>query len=229
MKLSMINQYEQLTDGQKMVLNKHMELVIRFNSIVNLTRIDEKEKALLLHIEDSLTGLKELNDSPDGLYGDLGSGGGYPGIPLAIASGRKTVLIDSRMKKMEAMKAIVDELELSDQISTYAGRAELLARSKAGEFSVLTARALAKVSVLLELASPLLKIGGHLICYKSQVEEEEYENALRVAELVGMNLITDRSFLLGEDYKRRIITFEKIRKSKVKLPRTEGAAQKNPL
>ena len=225
----MINQYEQLTDEQKMVLNKHMELVIRFNSIVNLTRIDEKEKALLLHIEDSLTGLKELNDSPDGLYGDLGSGGGYPGIPLAIASGRKTVLIDSRMKKMEAMKAIVEELGLSDQISTYAGRAELLSRSKAGEFSVLTARALAKVSVLLELASPLLKIGGHLICYKSQVDEEEYENALRVAELVGMNLITDRSFLLGEDYKRRIITFEKIRKSKVKLPRNEGAAQKNPL
>lgn len=225
----MVYQYEQLTDEQKKALEKHLELVIRFNSIVNLTRIDEREEALLLHIEDSLTGLKELNDSPSGLYGDLGSGGGYPGIPLAIASGRKTVLIDSRMKKMDAMKEIVEELGLSDQISTYAGRAELLARSQAAAFSVLTARALAKVSVLLELASPLLKMGGHLICYKSQVVEEEYENALRIADLVGMKLITDRSFLLGEDYTRRIITFEKTRKSKVKLPRNEGAAQKNPL
>ena len=154
-------------------MDKHLELVIEANKTTNLTRIDSIDEAMTLHVEDSLSGLPEMNAAIEGLYGDLGSGAGYPGIPLAIATGRKTLLIDARQKKMNILASIIQELELGDQIDVYAGRAELLAKTRSGEFSVLTARALSKLSVLLELASPLLRKSGSLICYKSHIDDEE--------------------------------------------------------
>ena len=212
-----------------MLVDKHLGLVMKANESVNLTRIHDKEEAMILHVEDSLTALPELNEAPKGLYGDMGSGAGYPGIPLAIATGRETLLVDARMKKMEAVKAMLEEMGLAGQINVFSGRAELLARKQPNAFSALTARALSKLGILLELASPLLFQGGHLICYKSHVEEGEYNHALEVANQVGMRLISDREFTLGENYQRRILVYEKKGNSKVKLPRQEGAAQKNPL
>lgn len=220
--------YEQLDASKKSLIDRHLELVIEANKTTNLTRIDSVDEAMTLHVEDSLSGLPEINDAISGLYGDLGSGAGYPGIPLAIATGRNTLLIDARQKKMNILTSIIKELGLENQIDVYAGRAELLAKTRSGEFSVLTARALSKLSVLLELASPLLKKNGSLICYKSHIDDEELKDVLRVQELVGMKLISDRSFNL-EEYERRIITFKKVGKAKVRLPRQEGLAQKQPL
>ena len=214
---------------QQELIKKHLDLVIKANQQVNLTRIDNPEEGLLLHVEDSLAGLQELNAAPEGLYGDLGSGAAYPGIPLAIATGRKTMLIDSRQKKMFVMNEIIEELGLSDQVSTFAGRAELLARTQAGHFAALSARALAKLSVLLELASPLLQDGGHLICYKAHVDEAEIADAKRVKDATGMTLVSDRSFQLDNTFSRRILVFEKTHEAAVELPRLEGQAQKNPL
>ena len=220
--------FQNLDEQQQALLMQHLELIIEANKTTNLTRITSIDEAMTLHIEDSLTALPEINEAPGGLYGDLGSGAGYPGIPLAVATGRQTVLVDSRKKKMDILNGILQEMQLDDYVTTFAGRAELLARSKGGAFSVLTARALSQLSVLLELASPLLKKGGRLICYKSHVDDEEYKNARRVEDLVGMHLVSDRSFdLQGND--RRILVFEKNSKPKVKLPRLEGEAQKNPL
>ena len=221
--------FETLSQDQQDLILRHLELVIDANEKVNLTRIDTIEEGMILHIEDSLIGLEELNAAPDGLYGDLGSGGGYPGIPLSIATGRQTTLIDSRQKKMVVLDSMIAELGLSNQVKTYAGRAELLARTQSKRYAALTARALAKLPVLMELASPLLKMNGHLICYKAQIEESELAHARRVQKVTGMKLIQDRSTLLGENFFRRIITFEKVSNPTVKLPRQEGQAQKNPL
>ena len=219
---------ETLPDSQQQLIRKHLELVIEANKTTNLTRIDTVGEAMILHVEDSLAGLEELNQAPEGVYGDMGSGGGFPGIPLAVTTGRHTVLIDARQKKMNIMKGIIEQLGLSDQIETYAGRAELLARSKPQSFAALSARALAKLPVLLELASPLLMHDGVLICYKANVDDTEFADALRVQELVGMKLISDRSFDL-EGFDRRILVFRKTSKPRVKLPRLEGQAQKQPL
>ena len=135
-------------------LDRYLELILEANKGINLTRIDSLEQARILHIEDSLSALTELSAAPEGLYGDLGSGGGFPGIPLAIASGRQTVLVDSVQKKMRALESVIAELGLSDQVSTYAGRIEDLSIERKAEFSVLTARALSRLDSLLELASP---------------------------------------------------------------------------
>ena len=221
--------FESLSSSQRQLIEEHLKLVIDANKQINLTRIDSYDEGMLLHVEDSLAGLEELNKAPSGLFGDLGSGAGYPGIPLAIATGRKTMLIDARKKKMDAVNTIIGQLGLSDQISVYAGRAELLARTQSKRYAVLTARALSRLSVLLELASPLLKKGGILICYKAQLSDDELEEAKSILSLVGMNLVSDRGFMLGEEYQRRIITFKKIAEPRIKLPRQEGMAQRNPL
>ena len=221
--------YHSLSQEKQELLLSHLRMVMVANERVNLTRISDMEEGLLLHVEDSLTALQEMEKAPDGLYADMGSGAGFPGIPLAIATGRKTTLIDSRKKKMDEVAAIVEEMGLSELIETYAGRAELLARSKSGEFSVITARALSQLSVLLELASPLLKNRGQWICYKANLDDEELRHAESVGKRTAMKLVSDRSFMLGSEYKRRIVVFEKHGKPSIKLPRLEGQAQKNPL
>lgn len=220
--------FDSLTSEQQSLIKQHLALVIEANKTTNLTRIDTTEEAMLLHVEDSLVGLKELGEAPDGLYGDLGSGAGYPGIPLAIATNRRTTLIDSRQKKMIILDEIIAELGLSNQITTYAGRAEFLARKQEGSYAALTARALAKLSVLMELASPLLKQGGHLICYKANLEDSELAHARQVQKATGMMFQTERDIQLGE-FSRKIIVFEKSSKPTIKLPRQEGQAQKKPL
>ena len=80
---------------EKQLIRKHLELVLEANETTNLTRIDTFDEGMLLHVEDSLAGLDEVKQAPPGLYGDMGTGGGYPGIPLAIMTKRETVLIDS--------------------------------------------------------------------------------------------------------------------------------------
>lgn len=221
--------FENLPKEQQERIEQHLQLVIEANERTNLTRIDTFEEGMILHVEDSLTALEDLQDAPEGLYGDLGSGGGFPGIPLAIASERQTLLIDARKKKMLILDDIIEKLGLRDRVTTYSGRAELLARSRAGEFSALTARALAKLPVLMELASPLLKRGGRLICYKANIEPEELDDARGVESLTGMKLVCDRKLVLANDYNRRIVVFEKCSKPTAKLPRQEGMAQREPL
>ena len=221
--------FEKLDLEQQQLITRHLQLVIRQNETMNLTRIADEDEGMLLHVEDSLSALPEFEKAPKGLYGDLGSGAGYPGIPLAIATNRKTVLIDTRAKKMEAVKGMLEELGLETSVEVFAGRAELLARKQPASFAVITARAVAQLSVLMELARPLLKKHGQLICYKAQVDEKEWEHALKVQEKVGMHLKSDRSFTLGETYQRRVIVFERSGVCHMKLPRQEGAAQRNPI
>lgn len=221
---------EGVNANRSALIERYLELILEVNKTLNLTRIEDSQEARLLHIEDSLSGSKELEAAPDGLYGDLGSGGGFPGVPLAIASGRQTLLVDSVKKKMAAVASVIDELGLSAQIGTYNGRIEDLAIDQPGQFSALTARALSRVSVLMELASPLLNNGGHLICYKAQLSDEELDHALSLQKYLGMKLVSDRSFFLSDnETARRIVVFEKYKDAGLKLPRRVGLAQKKPL
>lgn len=215
---------------QQNLIQKHLELLIEANKVTNLTRITSKEEARILHIEDSLVAAPELSAAPDGLYGDLGTGGGYPGIPLAIVSGRTTMLIDSVGKKTAVLDRIVQDLGLQERISTYTGRIEELALERRGAFSVLTARALTQLPSLLELAAPLLCLGGRLISYKANIGDEELSAAKVLEGKLGMKLVADRSLLLSDGVThRRILVFEKVAEPTVKLPRRNGMAQKKPL
>lgn len=217
-------------DQTMSLMQRYLDSILEANKVTNLTRITDGEQARLLHIEDSLVGLPEVNKAPAGLYGDLGSGGGFPGVPLALATGRKTLLVDSVKKKMAIVQSALDDLSLSEQISTSSERIEDLPLEYKEEFAVLTARALSKLVSLIELASPLLKKSGRLVCYKAQLSSEELEEALAVQDLVGMKMISQREICLSDgETTRTIVVFEKIGMSRIKLPRRIGLAQKQPL
>lgn len=217
-------------DQTMSLMQRYLDSILEANKVTNLTRITDGEQARLLHIEDSLVGLPEVNEAPTGLYGDLGSGGGFPGVPLALATGRKTLLVDSVKKKMAIVQSALDDLSLSEQISTSSERIEDLPLEYKEKFAVLTARALSKLVSLIELASPLLKKGGRLVCYKAQLSSDELEEALAVQDLVGMKMISQREICLSDgETTRTIVVFEKIGKSRIKLPRRIGLAQKQPL
>ena len=176
---------------QRELLDKHLELVIEENKVTNLTRIVDWESAQILHVEDSLAGLPEVQEAMEGPYLDMGSGAGFPGIPLAIMTGRETLLADSVGKKTRALG--IDHI-----VSTYHGRIEDLALQQPNRFSLITARALSSLASLLELASPLLAKGGSLVCYKTHSESEELEHARNIARKLGMEFVSSRGFTLSD-------------------------------
>ena len=209
-------------------MERHLSLVMEANQVVNLTRIDSIEQGRILHIEDSLAGLPEIIASPEGKYADLGTGGGFPGIEISIATNRETLLVDSVAKKTKVLDQIVEDLELSNHVSTYAGRIEDLAIEQPCSFSVLTARALTSLPSLIELASPLLKTNGRIVCYKSAQYQEELQHALSIQNKVGMEHISTRELQLSDGTPRSILVFRKVHDPLVKLPRRPGMAQKRP-
>lgn len=226
----MRNQHGQdISEHDEDLLMADLRAIMKVNETMNLTRIVSEEAGIVLHLEDSLAGLPFVNQAPDGAYADLGTGGGFPGIPLCIMTGRDTLLVDSVQKKVRALEGVVEDLGISDKVSGYAGRIEDLALDRKGEFSVITARALSSLSSLMELACPLLKKHGYLVCYKAQPTEDEVNQAKSLQGLLEMELVCDESFLLSDGSHRRIFVFEKVGKPHVKLPRRMGMAQKNPL
>lgn len=217
------------TIEQRKLLDLHLKLVIEENKKINLTRITNWESAQILHIEDSLVGLPEVAQAPSGRYLDMGTGGGFPGIPLAIMTKRETVLADSVGKKIAALDRIIAELDLGKFVSTYKGRLEELSLERPRSFSLVTARALSTLSSLMELASPLLETNGYLICYKSQEVEAELCHAKEISDKFGLSFISKRDVLLSDEKTHRsIITFKKIGEPIIDLPRRNGMAQKKP-
>lgn len=215
---------------QRELLDKHLELVIEENKVTNLTRIVDWESAQILHVEDSLAGLPEVQEAMEGPYLDMGSGAGFPGIPLAIMTGRETLLADSVGKKTRALDSFAVELGIDDIVSTYHGRIEDLALQQPNHFALITARALSSLASLLELASPLLVKGGSLVCYKTHSESEELEHAQAVARKLGMEFVSSRGFTLSDgETSRAIIVFGKRCNPSMKLPRRVGMAQKKPF
>lgn len=219
----------EVSESQERLLIEDLRSIIEINETMNLTRISSEEEGVVLHLEDSLTGLPYVNDAPDGLYGDLGTGGGFPGIPLCIMTERPTILVDSVKKKVKAVVGVAEQLGLSGRIDGYDGRIEDLAKEHGGEFSVLTARALSSLPSLLELACPLLRKGGRFVCYKAQPSDEELSMAADIEGLLGMRQVSFDRFELSDGSKRAIIVYEKVGKPHIKLPRRIGMAQKHPL
>jgi len=223
------NQYG-LEETQIQLIEQHWREVLAANKDFNLTAINDYELGICLHIEDSLSALPELLAAVAGPLVDMGSGAGYPGIPLAIASGRETVLVESVGKKAGFVQGVVDRLGLSGSLEVFNGRVEDFSRENLGSCAVAVARAVAKLSVLLEYAQPLLFVGGRLIAYKGQLSAEEDELAERVAGKLGFEKVSERRLTLSDGASQRtIVVYEKTGESSVLLPRKAGMAVKRPL
>jgi len=208
----------------------YLAAVVEINRTINLTRIETMDTGIRLHLLDSLTALPEVTSAIDGELCDIGTGGGFPGVPLALASDRHCVALDSVGKKATAVNELLLELGMRDACSAMPERAEAHARSNAGRYAVVTARALAPLPSVVELAAPLLRLGGTFVAFKGAPTSEEYAAGDGVADIVGMTRGAIREFLLPAGGERRsIVCYTKVRTSKVSLPRREGLAQHSPL
>lgn len=225
------NSIPNLSNSDLGILERHLDYVLEANKSLRLTAIDDKEEGIRLHIIDSLLVFEELANSQNGKILDLGTGGGFPGIPLAIASGRPTMLLDSIQKKIKALDIFIERENLTERgISTLGVRAEELALTHQGEFSTVLARAVSALPALVELSSPLLKSGGRLIAYKGLFDHGEFEKANTVAELSGMKFISKREYKLPHGDEERIVyVYEKVCDPLIRLPRRPGQAQRRPL
>lgn len=217
------------TDEQRRLLLRHLGLVIEKNKTVNLTRIVDVDSALVLHVLDSLLLRRACDAAPEGKYLDLGTGAGFPGVPIAIVTGRESLLIDSVGKKAKAVEEFASELGLGN-VAAAAVRAEELAKKHHGEFAVITARAVAQTNTLVEYAAPLLKHGGLLVVAKARVEDDELAAGDRAAKICGLKNVSRETFELPNGMgHREVICYRKVKNPSIKLPRNTGMAQHHPL
>lgn len=218
-----------VSDENLCVCIQHLDLVLEANKSINLTRILNIEDAAVLHILDSLVLLFYISKAPEGALLDMGTGAGFPGVPLTIASGRKAVYIDSVGKKVDAVNSFVKELGLKHAHAVHV-RLEEYARTHKKQFAVVTARALAPLPVLVEYASPFLKDGGLFVVTKGNPSDKELQSGLAAAKICGFTtLMTDDLDLPTGLGHREFIILKKTRQASVSLPRANGMAKKNPL
>ena len=219
-----------ITENQYQSIEDYLNTMLEVNKSINLTRINSFKDSQILHIEDSLYALNYVKDAIPGDYADIGSGCGFPGVAIAIASGRDTFLIDSSRKKMNAVKGILEKIGQAKKIKTLAYRIEELPSEYIGRFSVVSARALSSLGSIIELATPLLKTDGIFIAYKAKLNEEEKVPDKKDLLKFGLKLEDIKEYKLSDgDTNRTLIVFTKINEPQIKLPRRNGLAQKKPI
>lgn len=208
----------------------HLEWVLQQNKQLNLTSITDPATAVRLHLVDSLAALPYVNKAPAGPLCDMGTGAGYPGLPLSIMSGRSATLVDSVGKKARALEGFIAERHLDSRVHTSSQRLEELAVHDAGRFAVITARALSQLPSLVELAAPLLELSGVLIAMKAIVQDGEVAAGDKAAEVVGLLRTDVVSYVLpiGSET-RTLVIYTKVGEPRIALPRRVGLAQKRPL
>lgn len=227
-KLLKINLF--LTDDMIEKLYKYMILLLEWNEKINLTAIVEANEVIDKHFIDSLTASKYLEAGNKVI--DIGTGAGFPGIPLAIVNENvEFILADSLNKRINFLKIVIDELELRN-VKLVHGRAEELGKNInfREKFDVSVSRAVANLNVLLEYTMPFVKIGGIIVCLKGSNAQDEIENAKKVIDILGGKMNNVESFVLPDtEYERNIIEIGKIKATPAKYPRKAGTPSKDPL
>ena len=230
-----------LTEKQLNQFEEYFRLLVEWNEKMNLTAITEREDVYLKHFLDSLSIVKvfpELNETANsGEFSliDVGTGAGFPGIPLKILfPNAKITLMDSLNKRIIFLNEVVNTLNLNESgsIECIHARAEELAQNKEyrEQYDLVVSRAVANLSTLTEYCLPFAKVSGYFIPYKSEKAGEEIAAAGNAIFLCGGTLKKEVSFVLpGSDLKRSLIIIEKRQNTAKKYPRKAGMPAKNPL
>lgn len=213
-------------DEKKLKLfEKYYEILSFYNEKFNLTAITEKKEVYLKHFVDSLTGAKFIT----GDFLDVGSGGGFPSVPIKILKPKlKATLLEATGKKCEFLRELVKELELKNT-EVICGRAEELAHDKfyREKFDFCTARAVAALPALCEYCLPFIKKGGKFVAYKGDAEQEILDAEKAVKILGGKIEKTEKIDLSGN--LRTIIVIDKESKTPEEYPRANAKIRKKPL
>jgi len=230
MNINLKNLNIDLTEEQLNSFYKYMNLLIEKNKVMNLTGITDPKDIVLKHFIDSLTVLKYVQDGS--FLIDVGTGAGFPGLPLKIANASiEVTLLDSLNKRINFLNEVVNENNLGN-ITTIHGRAEDFGQNQKyrENFDVVVSRAVAPLNILLEYMLPFVKMGGKCICMKGSNCEEEIENAKKAIKVLGGEIEKIEEFTLpNSDNNRTILIIKKVKKTDRQYPRKAGIPTKNPI
>lgn len=220
-----------LSENQLLQFEKYYELLVEWNAFMNLTAITEHEEVLKKHFLDSLSIVKAVNMKDIHTIMDIGTGAGFPGIPLKISYPHlKVLLLDSLGKRVKFLNHVIEELGLKD-ISAIHGRAEDFARQPEyrESFDLCVSRAVANLSSLSEYCIPYTKKDNLFISYKSGKIEEELESAKRAISLLGGKVENLCRFTLTDAGERTLVVIRKEKLTPKRYPRRAGMPSKEPL
>lgn len=220
----------ELTDNRIKKLYRYMKLLLEWNEKINLTAITDQDEIIQKHFIDAFTVSKYIISGKKVI--DVGTGAGFPGIPLKIIRDDIDItLLDSLNKRINFLQVVIEELELKKIRAVHFRVEEFGKNSKYREsFDISVSRAVANLSTLTEYMLPLVKIGGICICMKGSNISDEVQNAKKAINVLGGNIQSiDEFFLPYSDIKRNIIVIDKKEKTPVKFPRKPGIPSKEPL
>lgn len=224
----------ELTDKQKQQFKLYFKMLIEVNEHVNLTRITEEDEVYLKHFYDSITPLFTFGAVfKDGAtLCDVGAGAGFPSIPLKILKpGLKVTIVDSLQKRLNFLKDLISELGLTD-VELVHGRAEDVGQNKLyrERFDIVTARAVARMSVLSEYCLPLVKKDGYFVALKGPKAEDELDDGKKALEVLGGKLIKDEGLTLPtSEEERTLVLVQKVKSTPKKYPRQAGTPRRKPI
>ncbi|MFD3450507.1 16S rRNA (guanine(527)-N(7))-methyltransferase RsmG [Microbacteriaceae bacterium 4G12] len=221
-----------LSPRQLQQFEMYYETLVEWNEKMNLTAITEKEEVYLKHFFDSITAAFYHDFSKPLSICDVGAGAGFPSIPLKICfPNLRVTIVDSLQKRIGFLNHLAAKLEL-EHVAFYHDRAETFGKRAdiRESFDLVTARAVARLSVLSELCLPLVKVGGAFIAMKGAAAQEELDSGIHAVQVLGGEIKTISTFQLPfEDSERNILFIEKKRKTPKKYPRKPGMPNKLPI
>lgn len=218
----------ELDDNKIEKFYNYMNLLLEWNEKINLTAITEPNEVILKHFVDSATILKYIEN--DMKVVDVGTGAGFPGIPLNIINNKaKYTLVDSLNKRINFLNDVIDKIELKN-IKAEHSRIEDFAKNNKESYDIATSRAVASLNILLEYLLPLVKVGGICICMKGSNIKEEIENSTKALEILGGKIEKIEEITLPDsDIVRNIIIIRKVKNTPNKYPRKAGIPSKEPI
>lgn len=218
-----------LSDRQLEQFEVYYNFLVEYNNYVNLTAITEHEDVYIKHFYDSILVGQVMDLSKINTICDVGSGAGFPSIPLKIVYPNLNVtIVDGLDKRITFLKQLVSKLGL-DGVNLVHGRAEEYAKDHRESFDIVTARAVARANILNELCIPLVKVGGYFISMKGKNADEEINEGNSLSLLKARIVKKNEYFLPKEESKRVLILIEHFDKCSNKYPRAFASIKKNPL